>query len=779
MLAPMSRLAALFLILSTLWSPGARADWSEGLDARLPLATLVRPELQSQTPAQLRSYRALLLRRLLLDEGAVAVSAPRDLHDAVLLATVSALLRGAAGETAADRLDAVRAAYVVHAAGAALAERPRLRAAVDGLSATTGAERTRRLFGALAESARQLEAVGRAWFPDALHRSLADGAGSAELHQLRGLWLEREGRLPEATDALLAAVDLRPTVPAMVDLYRLLVSTGRQDEARTLARALVPRAPGVAGALEAMTVAAGDRAMTKVYEDPRNAPTLEERIAQALRYRRQGLLASALATLEAIEREAPDDPRTRTLAAELWLGAERFGRLAALFEAAEAEGPLSRRLTEARIAATVTARLDRARGGPGHALADRDVSADLARLRALAAAEGPEARARVEQTAREIELVMALAARPLDPRAVQKAIAGLDGAGAGGACGAGAGASGDGPERPGADPAAGAGEGRCPRSGLEGARLVAAAWLVLGRPERAMGALAERAAGLGRYESAALTELLAGLELHQGAKDADRGLIARARDRLEREAPPDATGLAALRDYHALVADRMAAWLREPRGADAPGKEDADALAALMPLVDRLDPTVAMEREAARGAAVAAGALLAWRGDREHAIAALQVARRLGGADALGWLLAGQVAVIGGDAAGATAAFDEALAAAPGKRLAFVIHKWAALAANRSGDAEAMKGHLREMLGLWGDARAAESVAGDRPMALPMGEVGIAVRLEPGAPLQVAVELAPLVVLLPDFPHDRAEIRSVVGSSAAPATGGAAGSGRP
>lgn len=689
----------------------------------MPLSALVRPELARQTPAELRVYRRTLLRRLLLDEGHVAIAAPRDLHDAVLLATVSALLVGATGDDDAARMDAVRAAYVVFMAGGAAREQAGLKQALEGLPATTKSPRTRELFGALIASVDGLETIGRAWFPVALHLALGDGPGDAELHHLRGLWLEREGRTAEATNALLASVESRPTVPAMVDLYRMLVDGQRSADAATLAKALVPRAPGVAGTLEAVLERAGDRAMTAVYEDPRYQPSVDERLAQAVRYRRLGQMARALATLEALDREAPHDVRVRELSAELWLEAERLGRLAALFEAAEADGGLSRRLLEARVAAVATARLQRARGGAAHALAERDPGPDIAKLEALGVAGA---------TLRGLEVVFALAAQPAERAGVEAAIGKL---------------------------------GTADPTGLETSRLVAAAWLALGEPEHAMWALAQRSPGLEEAKGAALAVLLGSLELTYGVRGDDRGLVARALDRLDRTATRRAEGLAALRDYHRLVAGRVGAWLRDKRGRSEPTAEDGETLEALLPLVDRLDPTVPAERAAARGAALSAAAIYAWRGEREHATGALAVARRIGPTDALGWVAAGQAAVIGGDAAGGLTAFDEALAASPAPRLAFVARKWAALAANRLGDAEAMREHFREMLALWDAAGVPDVRTGDRPYVLVSGDAGVAVRLEPGAPLRVAVDLAPIVVLLPDFPHDRAEIRSVVGAA--------------
>ncbi|MEZ4268597.1 MAG: hypothetical protein R3F39_19750 [Myxococcota bacterium] len=717
----MKRGAIVFSLAAiSVFSGSAAAAWTDGLDERLPLATLVRPELAEQAPSALRTYRRTLLRRLLLDEGHVAVAAPRDLHDVVLLTTVSALLEGAAGETAADRVDAVRAAYVVFMAAGALKEDPRLREALGGLATTTEKARTRELFAALARSVEGFEDLGRAWFPAALHAALEDGDAGAELHHLRGLWLEREGRRAEATNALLASVELKPTVPAMVDLYRMLVAEARRQDAATLAAALVPRAPGVAGTLQRALEAAGDRAMTAVYEDPRYQPSVDARLEQAVRYRRMGQASSALVTLEALQREAPADVRVQGLSAELWLEAERFGRLAALFEAAAADGGLSRRLLEARVAAVVTARLERARGGAGHALADGDVAADLAKLEAL----GVEA-----ATLRGLEVVLALAARPAERAGVEAAITKL---------------------------------GAVDSTGLDSSRLMAAAWLAMGEPDRAMWALAQRLPGLGAADGAAVAVLLAGLELTYAARAGDRGMVARALDRLERTPEPAAVGLAALREYHRLIAGRVAVWWRDKRGASRPTEDDGEVLLALLPLVDRLDPTVAVERKAARGAALSAAALYAWRGEQERAVAALAVARRIGPADALGWVAAGQAAVVGGDAAGALAAFDEALAASPSARVAFVARKWAALAANRLGDTDTMREHFKGMLALWDAAGAADVRTGDQPYALGSGEAGVAVRLEPGMPLRVAVDVAPIVVLLPDFPHDRSQIQGIV-----------------
>ncbi|MDP6942549.1 MAG: hypothetical protein QF464_00240, partial [Myxococcota bacterium] len=251
----------------------------------LPAVAAIASELADEQTEPLRRYQRALLTRLLLDQGRVAVSRPQALHDATVLAAVCVVVAERAEPGSDDSpLALVRAAYVVHAAGHAYRHRPALRAAVAQLARSARGDEARTLFTQLAASAEGLEALGRRWFPTALHAAHARGEHARELDLLRGLWLEREGRMVQAAEAIGRAVAAKATVASTIDLVRVLAHAGKGGAARKLADQLRARAPGADGVLDAVLQGADDAAGTLAFARgprPTEVPAL---LAQVQRY---------------------------------------------------------------------------------------------------------------------------------------------------------------------------------------------------------------------------------------------------------------------------------------------------------------------------------------------------------------------------------------------------------------------------------------------------------------------------------------------------------------
>ena len=261
----------------------------------LPAVATVADELSEQPIEALQRYQRGLLTRLLLDQGRVAMAQPDALHSAIVLAAVCVVLteRGAT----ASPLSLARATYAIHAAGHAYRTRPSLRAAVSALEESATDPEVRAVFAQLQASAPKLEALGRRWFPEALQAARTSADARRELDLLRGLWLEREGRLSQAAEALGKSVKAKATVASTIDLVRVLAHDGRTKSARKLATRLRTRAPGVGGVLDAVLQGAEDTAATAVYEGRSRPPKVEAQLLQVSRYARLDRVSDAEAIL--------------------------------------------------------------------------------------------------------------------------------------------------------------------------------------------------------------------------------------------------------------------------------------------------------------------------------------------------------------------------------------------------------------------------------------------------------------------------------------------------
>ncbi|MDP6946524.1 MAG: hypothetical protein QF464_20410, partial [Myxococcota bacterium] len=418
----------------------------------------------------------------------------------------------------------------------------------------------------LARSTDGLESLGRRWFPIALHAALTHTKDARELHHLRGLWLEREGRLSQAADALRQAVTAKATVASTVDLVRLLAAQGDHSAAQELGERLKVHAPGATGALDAALQDALDLAETRTYERLTHAAPPELRVAQALRYARLGRPADAQGVIYTLVDEYPTLDVVFDAAVGLYLRWRQLGRLAQLIARAEGAELPPARLRQARVAAVLAARLAATQGASPHALSSRDISGDLV---ALAASDTLGAR----RLAWHGQVVVA---------ATRQGHEGLD--------------------------AAVAQALRRDMSAMT-LKVVAAAWLSVGQMDRAIATLNQGIASLPPSKRGAPSLSLASLEIAVGAGRLDRALLRRGLSRLDDLALSHPSDLA-VRDYLRAVGGRIAMWtgsaVRSPEGA---GGSDEAALRALLPLVDRIDPTDPRGAVFVAASALSAGAL--------------------------------------------------------------------------------------------------------------------------------------------------------------------------
>jgi len=718
---PTMRRALLGILLSALLFgvAGAKtraASTSSELALRLPVIEAVSTELVDQSTEDLHHYRRALLARLLLDQGRVAVPGPQALHDALVLGAVCVALESRKEPMPQDApLLLAQSTYTLHAVGHAYRTRPSLRGAITALQSAAKRGETKALFGGLAESVEGLEALGRRWFPEALQAAFKADQPGRKLHLLRGLWLEREERLEQAAKAIGRAVGEKATVASTIDLVRVLARSGDAKSAGSLAKRLGKKAPGSVGTLASVILAAADERATEAFERRRGDVTVAKRLVQAHRYARQDRVAEAEGLVNALVETHLSEPGVFASAAGLYLRWRRLGRLVRLLERAEALAKPPERLVEARVASAVAAQLAGTQGVTAHALTAGTISSDLDTL-----ARSPDPN--LQRFGAHAAIVISATDR--DTEALTQA------------------------------------SERALRLDLSAQTLevIAAAWLSLGRMERAITELERGVPRLAPSTRGPLLLSLASLELAVGAGRVDRALLRKGLSRLH-SVKVTAPDLVAQRTYLQALGGRVMAWLGSAApGAGGPGASDEAALRALLPLVDRIDPTDPRGAVVVAGATLSAGALGLALGAYDLAVGAFQIARRLDLSPFMDGLVVGQVALAADDPQGASMALQGSVNSARTTVERFLAHKWRALASNRSGDLTAASEHFGHMIELWRDAKAPRKKKGRQPVALLLGGVEIAAAMPPEGATQIEAVLTATPVLAADFPHDRAKI---------------------
>lgn len=358
--------------LAVLLGGAARAGvWDE-----LPLAALMRPDLERLSEQALRARADTLRQRLFIDEQTIAIERGEDLELVVAYVAAVELLweRDRSPEVAGARRSA---AYLMHATGWLAQERGDLRVAIAELSA--GEDRAAR---ALATSVKALRKVGREAFAAALETAPSATAGAAQA----GWVALREGEPLEAARRFMAAAEVEPLPRFGADACEALLTVGGAEAEALCARLearFVATWPASAGRFAEVRRRVQDTLTSKEFvararEDVGDLDELAAEVARAWRLGREGA-ARRLAKV-ATER-FPDDVRSWRLAAGVAVTA---GSGAALDEAI---GGAARRgfgdderLAEAKAArvigqAIARAFQGRAPGAPARAGREREIDA--------------------------------------------------------------------------------------------------------------------------------------------------------------------------------------------------------------------------------------------------------------------------------------------------------------------------------------------------------------------------------------------------------------------
>lgn len=680
--------------------------------------------------AALAERALFLVTALLVNDEEAVLDSPRDIEKLVTLGVAVDLLFARGQDTPALRAVALRACYAMHLLDDAYRTRETVRAAIDALPSRVPPER-RAAYEALVEAVRGVGAVARQWFPELLQRVLADGQDVGATHNLRGLWLLRDGRAAEAADAFAQAFDADAQARYAVHLYDALVASGQPALAEQVRRPLLAKAPALEPELDRIAGARADRAATEVFDAQAGKATRGEATAQIARYRRVGRDGAALALAERLVGVYPDEPTVYVAAAELYVAERAYGRLAALLKAAEARGILGLRLREARVAAVVQARVDRAVGAPAHALADVDIAPDLEQIEGLDAARGRRVRL-VAQLLERIALAQGArrtgaAEAPADALAAMRADteAALR-------------------EAP-ADPVLW--------------KLGAAALVGADRPRDAMALLEKGLRAVSAADARVLGALLARMEAGYGVREADAKLLKSARARADRvgDAPLAGAGPgdgAVWRAFRVV----LDATERAFRGKALRAGEARVAIRALPEIDVDFDETDPDGRLAEAATAATIGALAFAADDGGLAVNALKQVRRFASDEVVAKLASGQAQLIAGDPRGAYEILADAEGGDARPAVAFALEKSLAWAAGQAGDDATAAEHMRKLLALWDVARAPDVAEAHGAQPLFIGDFHVGLALEPGEPLAAVVVAAPVLMLVPDLPHDREAI---------------------
>ncbi len=682
------------------------------------------------TPDLLR-YARVTLDGLLLDIQQPLLDSPEALHQAISAACAVQLL-AERGEASPDlRLRTAYAAFVLHEMGWRYETDAAVKARLDALPQSAHDEASRQALQGLVEAVSQARAYASTWFPEALALSQADAPQSATHPNLHGLFLHREGRLTDAIEELETAIARHAHVLHQANLYRVLVDADREgsERAAALLGSLTRRAPGLVGALRGYARARADAIATRAWEalspKARAAQPTSEQLAQATRFARAGQTDAALALLEPA---AAAHPEAADRLAELLLLSGRHHALHTLLEAHAAAGPLRRRLVEIRLTATTGSRIS----VPPGPFADQDLDADLTRFVALGGDELVVTTARLMMT-------------------VQAAIAA-------------AGSDGEVPadHQAAVRQATTAALTRHPDS-VTMLELVAGAWITALGSKEAVELLPSATAKAPAIVRAHCRYLVARLAIGLGVRHRDAARLAAGARQLEALAggPEAATLPAAELAYWRAITPLAEAALSGKQAAAAPLL--GPTRAALAPLVDTFDLTDEDGRTRARAVAASLAATAFAAGDQTLAHRALQRLQLLGPGPFVG-LAAGMAAVVRGALPDAARALSRSLAQVDRPTVGFLHHKWLALVGHRTSTRGLIEGGLRGMLATWDQSGAPDVAEAGLVAPIFAGDFVFQLTLGPGEPLRPHVRALPMLVLLPDFQHDRSEVQSMVES---------------
>lgn len=681
-----------------------------------------------------------LITRLMLDDQHAAIDRPTDLHALMMLAAEVQLLDGRGEDGPALRRAALSTAYMLHMMGHAYETRQSVRTALDALPDQVSPER-KATFDALVESVRRMRRFGDRWFAYALPRALKDDPQSPAVQDQRGLWLLREGHPKEAAAAFAVAFRKSEQPRHALNLYDALLAAGEDDEAAQLAGRLVKAAPALEGQIDAIRVKRREERATAAWEAAPQAryDDVAGCVAQLRRYWRLDREGATILLGKRLEADHFDDAAVQHAVAETWLATRKMDALEALLARAAAQGPLDSRLTEARIAwavqraipTTIPTTFSTASGPPVSATLDAD-------LDAIATQAGE----RGQLVRRAAHLLIPIGIRQAalaaghadpDPALAKRFEAAID-----------------------------AGLKELPRS-LEMRLLTLAGYVAFDRALDGVKRASQDLDALSGDDRRTLTLLLAQVSAGYAVRTRDDAALAAAAKTVE--------GLA-----KRLPKQRPAGW-DEPAwkytravlgvaratldGGGLPAEQAKRALAALpRPLVD-FDTEDGGGRLYAIGLAATRGTLLLALDEKPEAIAAFGRLRYLAPDEPVAKIVGAQVQLMLSDANSAWELLSDGMNGDLRPSEAFAARKWRAITARVAGEGEAVVREAQAQLDLWDVARMPEVIASRSPRALFIGDFNVGLMLLPDEPLRVEVRATPIVLLIPDAPQTRDEVRAL------------------
>lgn len=684
-----------------------------------------------------------LVTRLMLDDQHAAIDRPTDLHALMLLATEVQVLDARGEDGPALRRAALSAAYMLHMMGHAYETRQSVRTALDALPDQVPPER-KAIFEALVESVRRMRRLGDRWFAYALPRVLKDDPQNPAVQDQRGLWLLREGHAKDAAAAFALAFRKSELPRHALNLYDALLVAQEDDEAAQLAARLVKAAPALSGRVGAIRIKRTDERATKAWEAAPEARYADAGgcVAQLRRYWRLDRQGATILLGKRLEADFPNDTAVQHAVAETWLALRQMDALGALLARAAAQGPLDQRLTETRISWAVQMAMPTAFSAGSGAPPAATLDADLDALAAQAGERGKLVR-------RAAHLLIPIGIRQAalaggqiapDPALAKRFEAAVD-----------------------------AGLEELPRS-LEMRLLTLAGYVAFDRPLDGVKRAAQDLGALNADDQRTLTLLLARVRAGYAVRTHDAAALADAIKTLD----GIAKGLPAKRPagwdepawaYTRAVLDVAQATLD---GATLPTEQAQRALAALpRPLVD-FDTEDGGERLYAVGLAATRGTLLLALDQKPEAIADFGRLRYLAQDEPVSKLVAAQVQLMLSDPNGAWELLSDGMSGDLRPSEAFAARKWRAITARLAGEAEAARREAQAQLELWDVAKAPDVVASRSPRPLFIGDFNVGLMLLPDEPLRVEVRATPIVLLIPDAPQTRDEVRALAAPKDAP-----------
>jgi tetratricopeptide (TPR) repeat protein len=698
-------LIALTLSLLVL-SPDARSGSSahEG-EPTLSLVPHFTQTFEAKSDEELRTHHDALIARMLLDGGRTTIEGPQDLHDVIVLEAIATRLRATKHPP-----DELAISYLMDVAGHLLKTRPKLVESVEQASAAFESRDTGPLVAQLRRDIQTFQAIAQVRFPKALALKGKQQAGlSARDHHLHARFLNRQGRLKGSLKALKRASSKRPTPLVLIDEVDTLIRLGQRKKALQLGNAISKRVPALHTQVTSLLTEPSDEVTQSTQEALPRASL--KALFDALDDTNVGATVEAFHALEGLV-PAPKE-RLAAIGGQLLIGNEHQ-RLVTLMDALHSLTPLVETRDELMVASSLRARLE---GGEAQGVW-RERTIDPALQRMLSSSvSSTRARGR------------ALAAIDALLRRDETRLEGLTS------------------------------ESRSDRPiSLPEAKVLSAAWLNLGKHTEAFEVLEQSAQGLDSAQRQTLEFIRASLQLALGHQRGDRAMVSQALRTLD-------VALADLEDPlspHLSFIQVIGRWVAGRMGIKRFDKgevvDDQGAYRELIRLVDLVDPLVGGFEQIGPAAALSAGSLALGMGKEKQAIDAFRVARRLNKEANLSGLLDGWTALVMGDPSGALLRFERAAALAPEPRARASALKWAALSANRAGDAALVTALFGRLVQLWDIARLPKRKLDGRPTLHGVGGIDFVVRLNPQGLAEAEADIVLIPMLFADFPHDRSQI---------------------